>query len=40
VNRKVSDDVACDLATLMQYLLAVLILMCCSKARSSRLSFC
>jgi hypothetical protein len=40
VNRKVSDDVACDLVTLIQYLLAILILMCGSMAQSNRQSFC
>jgi hypothetical protein len=40
INRKVSDDVACDLAPLLQYFLTVLIVMCGSTARSSRLKFC
>jgi hypothetical protein len=38
-EQKVLDDVACDLVALIQYLLADLILMCGSMARSGP-SFC
>ena len=39
LNRKVLDDATCDLVTLIQYFLVVLILMCGSTARSCRLRF-
>ena len=39
VNRKVLDDFAGDLVTLIQYFLVVLILVCDFTARSSKQSF-